>query len=146
MSKHYTMKNLGIHILARRTIISAEINDSKDLVILETDKGKLFLTWEGDCCANCFLANVSGTEFLIGATIVSVEDTEWRDISRVQYKDVVECMGTTIRTNKGTVTFETRLHHNGYYGGHILVSDDEPMNQYHSPRDRKENTVKLTDF
>lgn len=111
-------------LLVGRKVISALINDEKDLVILDTDKGKVELTWDGDCCAVCYLANVSGVEALIGHTILEVENSEWKDISKDgPYDDVLESMGSKVKTTGGYVTFESRVDHNGYYGGSIEVKE-----------------------
>lgn len=111
----------------------ARINNEKDLVILDTNKGKRYLTWEGECCSTCFLAHVSGAINLIGATILDVYESEWKEVSS-NNEDVVESMGTNIQTNKGYVTFEARLEHNGAYSGNILISSSYPLDQYHCPR------------
>lgn len=124
-------ESLGMDTLIGRKVLSAQINDANDLVVLDTDKGILYLTWVGDCCARCFLANVSGADALVGTTIKSAENTEWTGRNdNDEYGDVVESMGTTIKTNKGTVTFESRVEHNGYYGGYINISDKGPLGQY----------------
>ncbi len=64
MGKAYGMEDLGIEALVGKTILSAEINEEKDLVILKTDSGPLFLTWEGDCCAKCFIQHMETCTFL----------------------------------------------------------------------------------
>lgn len=133
--KKYGMENLGIKALLGRKVLAASINDEKDLVVLDTDKGRLFLSWVGDCCAKCYIANFSGMDALVGGTILEAEHAEWKDFKRDEdYGDVIESMGTNIKTDKGHVSFESRLSHNGYYGGWIEVSDEEPVNQYSSPR------------
>jgi hypothetical protein len=119
------MKDLGMQALIGREVISAKIHEDKDFVILETTKGALYLSWEGDCCASCYIAAISGSENLIGSSIQSVEDSEWKDIKNEGH-DVIESMGTKIKTALGYVTFETRVAHNGYYGGQILVTE-EPL-------------------
>jgi hypothetical protein len=149
--KDYDMSSIGIEALVGRKIVSASINLQKDYVVLETDKGKLFLTWEGDCCAHCFLANVSGVSDLIGATILSAENAGWSEQVQVDPIEdpgsVTQSMGTNIRTDKGYVTFESRVEHNGYYGGKLLISDYGPIDAYSSLRDvSKETMVPLEDF
>lgn len=117
--------------LVGRTVTKALINPSKDYVFLETDKGPLHLTWVGDCCAHCFLANITGSDALVGAQILAVENSEWKDLEKSEeYGDTVESMGTKIRTLKGYVDFESRVSHNGYYGGWIQISDLSPLDQY----------------
>lgn len=134
-NKSYSMEDLGIAFLIGKKIKLAEINEEKDLVVLTTQEDKkIYLTWEGDCCASCYIQHVSGVDNLIGAEILSAENAEWKDISSGEEYEVTESMGTNIKTTKGYVTFESRVEHNGYYGGYIYVSDDEPMDQYSSPR------------
>lgn len=122
---------LDIDSLAGLEVQSAHINEENDLIQLNTNRGTLYLSWVGDCCAQCFLAHVSGTQFLIDATILSAEHSEWVDTSDSNREEgyVIESMGTTIKTSKGTVTFESRVSHNGYYGGWIRISDI-PLDQY----------------
>lgn len=144
---YYEVKELSIADLVGLTIQSAEINEEHDLVRLETDKGVLFLNWYGDCCANCFLANVQGAENLIGATVLEAENMEWEDISNKneEYSDVLESMGTKIKTTKGHVTFETRVSHNGYYGGTLSVTE-LPIDQYNCVREEFTLLCPLKDF
>lgn len=126
------IEDLELDILRGKHIINAEINESRDLIKLTTDQGIFYLTWEGECCASCFIAEVSGSSNLVGSTITGIENTAWK--RKESDDEVVETMGTNITTTKGYVGISTRTEHNGYYGGSILVSDEAPLNQYHSPR------------
>lgn len=108
--------------LIGRKILSAKINQSKDIVILETDKGNLYLEWYGDCCAHCYLANVAGADSLVGSTILEAYNADWIASKEGEY-DVVESMGTNIKTTKGYVSFESRVEHNGYYSGSLNVKE-----------------------
>lgn len=122
------------------TISAAKINDERDRVLLDTDQGTFFLSWNGDCCAQCYMCHISGSEALIGATILEVHNAEWVELSNEDC-EVVESMGTKFRTTKGYVDFETRLEHNGYYGGEITVDEEGFKDQYRwiekSPEDPK---------
>lgn len=145
MPKNYTT---DLKVLVGRTVTEAFINQDRDYVMLHTTTGPLFLTWVGDCCAHCYLAHVSGADVLVGAAISDAYNTEWAREERSDY-DVIESMGTTIKTNKGYVTFESRVEHNGYYGGSLLISGDEPLDQYHYPKyewDEKPEMKTLEDF
>jgi hypothetical protein len=148
MEKSYSMKNIGIGSLVGSKVLSAKINEDHDLVILETQGKSFYLTWTGDCCAHCYLNHVTGVENLVGAEILSVESMDWNTLPTKDEYEVVESMGTKLKTTKGYVDFESRVEHNGYYGGEINVSDDEPMDQYSSPRNdwKQEKMSSLTDF
>lgn len=121
------------------------INDDNTIVKLDTDKGDVFLSWWGDCCSLCYLAHISGSEVLKDATILDVQHSEWEDIGGDGYY-VMEKMGSTIKTIKGWVTLETRLEHNGYYGGTIEISTKFPVSQYGSSLKSKIKYKLLKDF
>lgn len=141
------MENLGLEYLVGKKIKSADTNDSNDLVVLKTDSETIYLTWNGDCCAHCFLANMSGSENLINAEILEVTDAEWADISRKEDYEVIESMGTNMKTSKGHVSFETRVVHNGYYGGWITVNTKAPVDEYSCERGDDLTKLKpLVDF
>lgn len=139
---------LKITDLVGAHVNNATINDRNDLIVLETDKGKYFLTFEGDCCATCFLAHINGVENLINSTIGEIRESEWKTLKNEHDYEVIESMGVTIVTNSGYVDMETRLEHNGYYGGYLLLSKEGPLDQYNQIRDtdKKEVMRKLEDF
>lgn len=141
------MKNLEMSDLVGKKVLSATVNSEKDYVKLETDNGAYYLTWNGDCCSRCYIASASGTDALIDATILEVRDDEWKTIKDSDL-EVINSMGTTIKTDRGYVTLETRLEHNGYYSGRIDVSKEGPVDQYNDlDEDRDEYGMKpLKDF
>lgn len=142
------IEDLGVKALKGRQIIRASVNEAKDLVVIQTTTGNLFLSWQGSCCAHCYLVHIDGSEALCeGAIVLSAENTEWSDILHTD-DETIETMGTKIRTDKGLCSFESRVEHNGYYGGDILVSDYQPMDQYHGPINDwlSDKYVPLTDF
>lgn len=142
------MEATDIEALIGLVIREAKINEEKDLIILDTNKGLRYLTWEGECCSVCFLAHVSGADNLIGAEILDVYESEWKEVSSND-EETLESMGINIKTNKGYITFETRLEHNGAYSGDILISSLYPLDGYYNPRYAGENfpvMKKLEDF
>lgn len=147
MKRTYDAKDIGVESLVGRTILSAFINDSKDAVLLKTDDGDYYLRWEGDCRANCFIAHINGAEFLIGSTILSAENSEWSDLNRNEDDyEVLETMGTKFKTSKGYVDIETRVSHDGYYGGMINISKEGYIDSYHCFIEVKDVTKPLKDF
>lgn len=131
MNRRYKEENIGIESLVGRKILSAKINSEKDAMLLETDEGNFFLNWEGDCCAHCYIAHINGANLLVGSTVLSAENTEWSDLSRNEEDyDVVETMGTKLKTTNGYVDIETRVSHNGYYGGMVNVNREGYIDAY----------------
>lgn len=122
--------------LIGKKVTKAFIDDKKTSVILQLEEEIIQLTWQGDCCAICFLAHVNGIENLINSKIVYIQNTEWKPII-YEDCDVVEQMGTNIKTDKGFVDFESRLEHNGYYGGGIEINkiDAIPNEDYTEIKD-----------
>lgn len=142
-----------MNILVGRKVFDVKINEQKDYVYILTDKGPLHLTWVGDCCAHCFIAHIDGSEFLKNSKIIEIETAEWIREETDDF-EVKDSMGTKIKTDKGYITIETRLEHNGYYGGEILISSKAPIGQYGWPLHKNDiefnkefNDMKpLTDF
>lgn len=144
-----TVPNISIKVkaLIDRDVLSAEISAGKDIIILHTLQGDLYLSWVGDCCAHCYIAALSGAENLIDAKILSAENAEWKTIKDDIDGGVTESMGTKIKTSKGYVTIESRVEHNGYYGGRIKVSKEAPIDNYDFPIDISKTKFKpLKDF
>lgn len=140
-------KKLSLIDLTGVKILSAKISDKKEIIILTTETKEIFLTWSGDCCSKCYVVHVSGLYFLIGATISRVENTTWSVLSAPNEEDIFNCgyttesMGTKLFTNKGSITIECRLEHNGYYGGTVNISEGAPLGQYsdfYTPDDMSE--------
>jgi len=141
------MKDDGLASLVGLKVTEAFVNADKDVVVLKTADGDRYLSWHGDCCAHCFLANVEGAENLKGAEILTVECAEWVQGEDKENYEVIDSMGTKIKTTKGYVALETRVEHNGYYGGEISVSKICPIGQYSNPMyGEKNNVVEFTEL
>lgn len=122
-------------VLVGKKVLSAKINAEKDMVVLETDSGTYYLSWDGECCSKCFIQHFNGADYLIGSTIASVEHSQWTTLKDNDDFNVLESMGTKIKTDKGYVDIETRLSHNGYYSGEIKISTVAPLDTYNGARD-----------
>lgn len=73
----------------------------------------------GDCCASVWFEHIEITNAL-GGVVLAVLEKGWDDYTKpFEYGDVEEVCFWTIITDKGTVDIETRLSHNGYYGGYV---------------------------
>ncbi len=128
-------QDLKLEELTGLVVSSAWINKEKDFVLLETNRGNFYLNWVGSCCAKCFIANISGTENLVGSTILDAKHSEWvgKTDEDCERYNVTENMGTEIKTTSGYISIETRLEHNGHYSGNVIIRDDQPLDQYHYP-------------
>jgi hypothetical protein len=93
----------------------------EDALYLKTDTMTFALVPYGDCCANCFIADLDGAAALVGGTVRSVEDLEQKNI-RDDDCDVVDVWGHRVVTERGICTIGMRVEHNGYYGGRLNVN------------------------
>lgn len=137
------MNNQDLNRLIGLKITSAVINETNDVIeltvvqdtvvdALSQDEGNLYITFEGECCAKCYVYHVNGAENLVGATITNAETTSWitnPEPDPPAY-EVIETMGLMLTTTKGYVAFETRLEHNGYYGGALVITRGSVQDVY----------------
>lgn len=114
-----------------------EIVDARydgDSIFLNLKDGRFItMTPYGDCCANCYVQHVSGSEALVGATITRMEDIESNlspeEAEEVSDYNVVDAWGHLLVTNKGRCSIEMRVSHNGYYGGSLNFTMGDGANQ-----------------
>lgn len=99
-------------------------------IVLVTDKGVIQLSPEGDCCANCYITDIDGSECLLG-NVKEVESLTLPDLSPEEFSD--ECSdvwGHRIHTDKGICTIGMRVDHNGYYGGTLTARKGNELESY----------------
>jgi len=112
--------DLAEALVGRRIVATTYDKTNGDLYV-ETDVGKYRLTPYGDCCANCFIQHLSGSDALApGAVVASVEDIESRSVKNEDC-DVIDEWGHRVTTDKGVCSIEMRVEHNGYYGGSLDI-------------------------
>jgi hypothetical protein len=108
------------------------------------------MTFTGDCCAKCFIANVSGYPKYDGFKVLEVEQSEWKKTTTEEDEenfDVKEQMGIKLKTDKGYFDLDTRVEHNGFYGGRAQLSTQYPLGQYGDPWNFEgEQFEELVDF
>lgn len=75
----------------------------------------------GDCCAHTYVEHVDCAEALVNAIVTDVQDLE--QSSNESDYEVIDTWGHRIHTDKGICTLDMRTSHNGYYGGHLNVSE-----------------------
>lgn len=116
--------DLEIENLVGKKITSMFLHEDKKSIKLLTTTNMLYtLSWWGDCCSDCYIETLQNHDALRNAEITSIEHKTYK-VTR-DMCDVIESMGTTIKTSKGYVDIETRLEHNGYYSGYVHLSEDD---------------------
>lgn len=85
-----------------------------------TEDGAWCWRFDGDCCSETWLADVTGVEAL-AARVVAVRDLELPDPNgdgRTR-QDTDRAYGVELATHRGRVTLAYRNSSNGYYGGSL---------------------------
>ncbi len=106
--------------LIGKHIIDARYADGN--IYLNMEDGKtVALEPYGDCCAHCYIENVSGSEALQDATVESIQDLDvpLSDDDVNDDSTVTNAWGHRVLTSKGICNIEMRVVHNGYYGGSL---------------------------
>lgn len=110
--------------LIGKKIISLKINGDQTVLMIESiDEIFMFLA-EGDCCSETWFAEIIGVNYLIGATVLKVDNLDLPDYNLNdgkcrQAKDTV--YGIRLITDKGETDIIYRNSSNGYYGGSIQL-------------------------
>jgi hypothetical protein len=112
---------INLEALVGQTIEAAYMSADGDLYLVLLNGRTYHLQGEGDCCANCWIADVDGAEALQVAEILSIEDLAIEDTEETTGDVVEQSWGHRIHTNRGICTIGMRLSHNGYYGGWLNV-------------------------
>ena len=111
--------------LIGKTILTWELEPGGEILNFIVNPGggmlkteKLVYRAEGDCCAHCWVESVNGVP---GGIVLETEDKGWtQDADSDPERDSVNETGFwTLKTTSGYIDIETRLSHNGYYGGWI---------------------------
>ncbi len=111
----------GYNRLIGETVEKVFINPDKDFMRLQYNKGYIEIRAEGDCCSYSWIEHIENVEYLIGATIISVEDIDMPDLGAMSNHECVKYYGLKIVTTKGSVQLDYRNSSNGYYGGDLDI-------------------------
>jgi hypothetical protein len=119
-------------------LVGLRIKDARfllgDIYLNLVDDVCISLIPMGDCCAHCYIENVSDADALFDSEVLAVEDLECNlspaeEASQNDY-NVIDCWGHRIKTTKGICNIEMRVSHNGYYGGRLEVSSSDGHSNY----------------
>lgn len=115
-------------LLIGSTILRGFIDDAREVIILQTTDNRFFsINHHQDCCEFCYFAHINQAEFLPGATINKVHDLTLPDFPEAEQKsknsDIRMSYGFSLETNRGTITFESRMEGNGCYAGDWYVDE-----------------------
>jgi hypothetical protein len=112
------------------------IGNDKWTLVFRTVEGKHFrFDTQNDCCNSVWINHVTGLsvvgdgnvfDILRGAEVLAVEDKGWNDNREGEDGyEVIQDGFWTIRTDRGYIDIEVRNSHNGYYGGSLVFSGQD---------------------
>jgi hypothetical protein len=108
-----------------------------------SDGDKLDLYARGDCCSSSWFEQISGEEALEPGAVLNeiefislkkvikhnpyleYEKEDFEEFGTDENKDVEKFYGLKIITSKGYADVDMRNNSNGYYGGYIVIHDDD---------------------
>ena len=144
----------GKEALVGKKIIKIEIADDKEAfrIYVEGDSEPILFATDGDCCSHTWIEHFEGIAYLIGGTVVNVEDVDSgaddEDSEEDKYGNVIRFYGWKVTTDKGHAMLDYRNESNGYYGGSLWCNRDSGYNSYyggvHGQNKSDEKWVELT--
>jgi hypothetical protein len=120
----------GTPELLGRIVLQVWMDKSGRWIRFVTDGMELCYRLEGDCCSESWVYAITGMQYLIGATIMSIDGVYGFDLpddgkSRQEFDKIYWIKYVT---TKGNVDLEFRNSSNGFYGGWISRQDSIPGN------------------
>ena len=120
-------------------VVEAQVSIDKTLVRLQDAEGRVvWLSAVGDCCSNSWFEHIDG----MAPPFTLTEEPEfdrWMEPKKEvrdwnnpddSGKDVLKIYAIKFKTNRGRASLELRNASNGYYGGTVEVSEEQPIDQY----------------
>lgn len=112
--------------LEGKVILSVELSPKKDEIMFQfVDGTSVRYAVEGDCCSNSWIEHLEMPISVLGAKILSVEDSgpvtqDHSEHDQENGGDCISVYNTNFHTDRGTIVLEYRNSSNGYYGGYLM--------------------------
>lgn len=118
-----------IKALLGRRIVSIGVSPGEDVMVFDTDAGRVGYGTVSDCCSETWFADLTGVSALLGEIVTEAvplsmdfyNDYNVEDGRTRQERD--EAYGYGLTTAKGHATLVYRNSSNGYYGGTMVLAD-----------------------
>lgn len=141
--------------LVGHTVKELYVNEDQSLLKFVTDKATIVYYTEGDCCSECWFADILlGWEFF-KSPVVSVEETEAPEwVCRVASKDgrgrqeYEDVYGFQIKTGpyqNSTTDVIFRNSSNGYYGGWCALLENYTEDSFYGKKLNSAEWTQITD-
>ena len=101
--------------------VDGEKKDMDRFLIEFTDGVTIALTDNGQsCCESRYMKCDDNLKDLVGGKLESIEIVKVDDVTPSYFQEKHQVAFIKISTDKGSITINTHVEHNGYYGGFIL--------------------------
>jgi hypothetical protein len=116
-----------LDVLIGQRIEGFDVGDEEHALRIRTNGEPVYCEVDGDCCSESWFADILGAVWVQGGTVTTTRELELpqpQDGRSRQEED--SAYGYAIDTERGTVIIAFRNSSNGYYGGDMTVTDQEP--------------------
>lgn len=110
-------------LLQGKTIKSVHVSRGEEVLRFDlTDGNSVYWTADNiDWCSNCWFADITGFNALVGGTVASVKEIEGHTLAdpmtNRSRQDIDKVYGHTVTTDKGRASIILRNSSNGFYCG-----------------------------
>ena len=123
---------MSTSILNGKTIVKSEIDADRQLICLTDETGvRHWLSAVGGCCSRSWFEHVSG--FVAPFKILEVPELRMlsknKKVWDANETELTQIYSVAFVTDHGRADIELRNESNGYYGGEIMQSTEEPHDQ-----------------
>jgi hypothetical protein len=110
--------------ILNRKIVEIHKSSDGEKFDIEFEDGIQHFMVEGECCSRSWIEHMEFPSDIKGATLLSVHHSPITVTELAEY-DILKVYETCFRTDKGDIILEYRNSSNGYYGGELIMLDDE---------------------
>jgi hypothetical protein len=119
---------MGRHVLEGKTIKLIELASDQKAARFHVDgRDPIAAKTDGDCCSNSWIEHVDLPAMGLPATVLTVSDLDLPGSNDNDPEhECLQVYGLKITTDKGDIVIDYRHSSNGYYGGELWWSKDDP--------------------
>lgn len=108
--------------MLNRKLASVTLDKGRDVITFAFQDGfERRFSVEGDCCSHSWIEHLEMPNDIVGATLLSVDDSAPVTQDHNEHDDggEIQVYNTVFATDRGEIVLEYRNSSNGYYGGYL---------------------------
>lgn len=114
---------MNFNNMLNRKLASVVLDKGRDVITFTFQDGfERRFSVEGDCCSSSWIEHLEMPPDIVGATLLSVEDSAPITQDHAEHDDggEISVYNTSFKTDRGEIVLEFRNSSNGYYGGWLV--------------------------